>query len=143
MSQYVNFFIRHNNAFLTIADYSRSSALYGVMQDAPYEKLREYSYEELQLKINELNTSKAAYRKQIDYYNNHINLICEMDNSIEDKLETITSIDEVIKEIQQEIDTIDRQAIELDFIANLVYQGYRIYAGVEVGEPTLQDIVEK
>lgn len=143
MSQYVNFFIRHGNDLLSIADYSRSSALYGVMQDAPYEKLREYSYEELQLKISELNTSKTAYLKQIDYCNNHISLICEMDNSIEDKLDMITSVDETIKDIQQEVDAIDRQAIELDFIANLMYQGYFIYAGIEVGEPTLQDIVEK
>lgn len=143
MSQYVNFFIRHGNDFLTIADYSRSSALYGVMQDAPYEKLREYSYEELQLKIGELNTSKTAYLKQIKNYEKHITLICEMSNSVEDKLDMIASIDETIKEIQQEVDTIDRQVIELDFIADLVYQGYRIYAGIEVGEPTLQDIVEK
>lgn len=143
MSQYVNFFIRHDNILLPLADYSRSTSLYHIMNDAPYEKLREYSFEELQLKVNELNASKTAYRKQIDYYNNHIDLICEMDNSIEDKLETIISIDATIEEIQQEIDAIDRQAIELDFIANLIYQGYFIYAGIEVGEPTLQDIVEK
>lgn len=143
MSQYVNFFIRHDNILLPLADYSRSTSLYHIMNDAPYEKLREYSYEELQLKVNELNTSKTAYLKQIDCYNNHITLICEMDNSIEDKLDMITSVDETIKDIQQEIDAIDRQAIELDFIANLIYQGYFIYAGIEVGEPTLQDIVEK
>lgn len=143
MSQYVNFFIRHGNDLLSIADYSRSSALYGVMQDAPYEKLREYSYEELQLKINELNTSKTAYLKQITRYHQRIKVICEMNGPIADKLDMIASIDSDIEEIQQEADAIDRQMIELDFIANLVYQGYFIYAGIEVGEPTLQDIVEK
>lgn len=143
MSQYINFFIRHGNDLLSIADYSRSTTLYTVMQDAPYEKLREYSYEELQLKVNELNTSKTAYLKQITHYHQHIKIICEMDNAVEDKLDVIASIDNDIEEFQQEVDAIDRQAIELDFIANLMYQGYRIYAGIEVGEPTLQDIVEK
>lgn len=143
MSQYVNFFIRHGNDLLSIADYSRSSTLYGVMQDAPYEKLREYSYEELQLKISELNASKSAYLKQITHCHQRIKIICEMNDPIADKLDMVASIDNDIEEIQQEIDAIDRQAIELDFIANLMYQGYFIYAGIEVGEPTLQDIVEK
>lgn len=142
MSQYVNFFLRRNNNFFILADYSRSTALYQVMNDAPYEKMREYNYKELQLKISELNISKNALLKQIDHYNNRITLICKMDNSVEDKFDMIISIDETIKDIQQEIDAIDRQAIELDFIANLTYQDYRIYAGIEVGEPTIQDIIE-
>lgn len=135
MSQYVNFFIRYKDNLLPLADYSRSTSLYHIMNDAPYGKLREYSYKELQFKVGELRTSKAAYLETIDNYNNRITLICEMNDPLADKLDMIASIDETIKDIKQEVEAIDRQAIELDFIAELIYQDYRIYAGIEVEEP--------
>lgn len=141
MSQYVNFFIRHNDELLPIADYSRSSTIYQVMSDAPYGKIQGYSYKALQDKITELNEEKTEYIKQIRVYIHRIELICGMENnSVEEKEEAIQNYDIAIAGLKDEVAEIEKQAIELRFIANLTYE-YEVYAGVEVGEPKIEDII--
>lgn len=144
MSQYVNFFIRKGDDFISIADYSRNTEMYRVMSDAPYEKVREYSYNELQLKLTEFYTARTANLKEISKCQERIKMILDMkDNSVEEKCDAIASLNEAIDDVQQMNNAIDRQIIELDFIAELIYKDYRIYAGFEISDPTIQDIVER
>ena len=143
MSQYINFFIRIGDRFISIADYSRNTEMYNVMSDAPYEKVREYSYNELQLKLAKLYTAITANLKEISKWKERIKMVLDMkNNSIEEKSDAIAFLNETIDDIQQMNDAIDKQIIELDFIAELIYKDYRIYAGFEIGDPTIQDIVE-
>ena len=143
MSQYINFFIRIGDRFISIADYSRNTEMYNVMSDAPYEKVREYSYNELQLKLAKLYTAITANLKEISKWKERIKMVLDMkNNSIEEKSDAIAFLNETIDDIQQMNDAIDKQIIELDFIAELIYKDYHIYAGFEIGDPTIQDIVE-
>lgn len=140
MSQYVNFFLRKGDEFLPLADYSRSSPIYSVM-DAPYEKIREYNYHDLESKIlhlKEMKEDNAAVMAQIC---NRIRDVYHMENSVAEKMEYVSDYYSQVSDFEDDNKNLDRCMIELDFIANLIYMDYKIYAGVEIGEPTVEDIV--
>ena len=48
---------------------------------------------------------------------------------------------ELIDEYKEDIQTLDRYAHELDFIAEMTYDN-KVFAGVEISEPTEEDIIK-
>lgn len=57
MSQYLYFFARHEKEFAPIADYSRSTKVYGEV-NAPYEKIRKIDETELRVVAERLRAGK-------------------------------------------------------------------------------------
>lgn len=142
MSQYVNFFLRKGDEFLPLADYSRSSPIYSVM-DAPYEKIREYNYHDLESKILRLKEMREENEDIIARLCERINSVYCLNNSVNEKMEYVSDYLNQISDLEDDNKNLDRCMIELGFIANLIYMDYTIYAGVEIGKPTLVDIVKK
>ena len=141
MSQYVNFFLRRGDEFIPLKDYSRSSPIYSVM-NAPYEKIREYSYSDLESKILRLKEMKEENAAMITQIWERINSAYHLNNSVEEKMEYVNDYYSQISDLEDDNKNLDRCMIELDFIADLIYMDCTIYAGVEIGEPTLDDIVK-
>ena len=141
MSQYVNFFLRRGDEFIPLKDYSRSSPIYSVM-DAPYEKIQEYSYSDLEAKILALKKMKEDNAAAITRILERINSVYHLNNSVEEKMEYVNDYYSQISDFEDDNKNLDRCVIELEFIADLVYMDYTIYAGVEIGEPTLEDVVK-
>lgn len=141
MSQYVNFFLRRGDEFIPLKDYSRSSPIYSVM-NAPYEKIREYSYSDLESKILHLKEMKEDNAAAITRIWERINSVYHLNNSVEEKMEYVNDYYSQISDLEDDNKNLDRYMTELDFIANLIYMDYTIYAGVEIGEPTLEDVVK-
>lgn len=141
MSQYVNFFLRRDDEFIPLKDYSRSSPIYSVM-DAPYEKIREYRHEELESKILRLKEMKEENSMVIAQIRNRIKDVYHMNNSVAEKMEYVSDYYNQISDFEDDNKNLDRCMIELEFIADLVYMDCTIYAGVEIGEPTLEDVVK-
>lgn len=141
MSQYLYFFARHDKEFILIADYSRNTQVYSEV-DAPYEKIKKIDTAELRAIAERLRAGKNFAKSQIEATNRKLELlISSANNSLEEKLNVISSELEVIEEYKGDIRALDRYAIELDFIADMTYNN-DIFAGIEIGEPTEQDIVE-
>ena len=140
MSQYVNFFLRRGDEFIPLRDYSRSSPVYSVI-NAPYEKIREYSYSDLESKILRLKEMKEDNAAAITRIWERINSVYHLNNSVEEKMEYVNDYYSQISDLEDDNKNLDRCMIELDFIADLVYMDCTIYAGVEIGEPTVEDIV--
>lgn len=140
MSQYLYFFARHDKEFVLIADYSRSTQVYSEV-NAPYEKIRKIDETELRSVAERLRAGKNFAKSQIETLNRELELISSANNSLEEKLDAISSRLKLIEEYKGDIQALDRYAIELDLIADMTYNN-DIFAGVEIVDPTEQDIVE-
>ena len=138
MSQYVNFFARHDKEFVPIASYSRSTEAYKAV-NAPYESLREIKEDELREIAERLRIAKNFAKTQIDRENRKIKLIFSANNSLDDKLDAVEKIQETIKEYEEESSALAAFATEFIFMANMTYDN-TIYVGIEIDEPTEEDI---
>ena len=141
MSQYLNFFARHDKEFVPIADYSRNTVIYDEVV-APYEKLKKFNEQELDAITDRLQAGKEFAEAQIENINHKLELIFSANNSLEDKLDAAGEELEFIESYESDIRDYDRYIKEIRFIANMALDN-EIFAGIEVGEPTEQDIVEK
>ena len=140
MSQYLNFFARHDKDIVPIADYSRSTKVYSEV-NAPYEKIRAINETELRTIAERLRAGKNFAKTQIEAINRKLELISSANNSLEEKLDAINSELEVIEEYEDDIQALDRYATELDFIANMAYDN-NIFVGFEISDPTEKDIID-
>lgn len=140
MSQYLYFFARHDKEFILIADYSRSTQIYSEV-NAPYEKIRKIDETELRNVAERLRAGKIFAKTQIEAANRRLELISNVNNPLEEKLDAIDFGLEVIEEYEDDIQTLDRYAVELDFIANMACDN-DIFVGFEISCPTEKDIVD-
>ena len=139
MSQYLNFYVRHDKEFVPIADYSRSTKIYQAIQ-APYEQIRLITIQELEVVAEKMRTAKNSVKTQIEDINRKIDFISKTNNSLDEKLDAIESYLKIIEEYKEDIEILDKYAIELEFIADMGYEN-QIFVGVEIGSPTVNDII--
>ena len=139
MSQYLNFFIKKDK-FILIAEYSRSTQIYQEVK-APYEKIKKFSEQNLREIADRLRAGKKFDKTQIDLCKEKINIVGQMPDPIEDKLEIIQNYFNYIEEYEEDIAYLDKYANEIDFIANMT-DYCDIYAGIEISDPTEKDIID-
>ena len=157
MSSYINFFIRSEDKFLPLSDFSRSSEIYQRLHNnVPYEKLRALTYNELDSIEDDIIEDKRKYTNLISEYKKEIELIATFNNSAEEKLEAINSIESMIKDIEESISELNFAKGWFNSLCIILYsardytdENYNhlvdadkyIYAGVETPcVPTLEDI---
>ena len=88
-----------------------------------------------------LRAGKIFAKTQIEAANRRLELISNANNPLEEKLDAIDFGLEVIEEYEDDIQTLDRYAVELDFIANMACDN-DIFVGFEISCPTEKDIVD-
>ena len=159
MSSYINFFIRSDDKFLPLSDFSRSSEIYQRLNNnVPYEKLRALTYNELNNIVNDIIEDTRKYNNRILKYKKEIELIATFNNSAEEKLEAIDSAESTIKDIEESISELnfaqgwfDSLCRIIDSASEYTDEDYNhlidaskyIYAGIETPlVPTLEDIKE-
>lgn len=138
MSQFAQFFLKHNGSYTNIAEFSRSNAIYQLVQHIfPYGQSMKVDTDTLidlrQMATEQIDGFKACIRK----YQDKITMIQSFNNSVEEKLEAIHNYDEAIEEYEQDI---NKYTFAEDFFLILEqmaeYSGNEIYAGIECGTPT-------
>lgn len=157
MSTYLNFYLRVNNNFIPLGDYSRScSVMYNVVNnDVPYEKIRAITSEDLKGYINKLTEAAGRIQKMKESDEKRIELIMNAANTpLEEKMEYVNEIqsnfmemDELIKEYSFAADTlrvflnmIDMFRYKDELYFDNDYNHY-IYAGIEA-RGNMESIVE-
>ena len=157
MSSYINFFIRIDDKFLPLSDFSRSSEIYQrLYNNVPYEKLRALTYNELDSIEDDIIEDKRKYTDLISEYKKEIELIATFNNSAEEKLEAINSTESMIKDIEESISELNYAqgwfnslCRIIDSASDYTDENYNhlidadkyIYAGVETPcVPTLKDV---
>lgn len=152
MSAYVDFFVRHGNDFIPLGDFSRNSIVYPTMIDCtnvPWEKIIPLTLDNLQTaqtRVHKHSTDALGY---IDTLKDRIEEVKGFNNSVEEKLEQIEVYRGEIAEWQQEAEEARYAENYFYFLADLIEAAHDgidannyIYAGIEIGRPTVEDIYE-
>jgi hypothetical protein len=141
MSQYLNIFLKSDGKFIPIRDYSRSTYLYDEFH-APYEKIREYKADELR-EIGACLESRANSSK--NYIQELKSLIALIPNfqgqEMEEKISAILDYKSQIEEEKEELKTLHFQISVCYFLASIAEDYVPVYAGVEIADPTDQDVI--
>ena len=141
MSQYLNIFLKSDGKFIPIGDYSRSTYLYDEF-NAPYGKICEYKAEGLREIGARLESRANNIKKYIQKLENLIALIPSFQGQeMEEKISAILDYKSQIEEEKEELKTLYFQSSVCYFLANIAEDYVPVYAGVEIADPTDQDVI--
>ena len=141
MSQYLNIFLKSDGKFIPIGDYSRSTYLYDEF-NAPYGKICEYKAEGLREIGARLESRANNIKKYIQKLENLIALIPSFQGQeMEEKISAILDYKSQIEEEKEELKTLYSQSSVCYFLANIAEDYVPVYAGVEIADPTDQDVI--
>ena len=141
MSQYLNIFLKSDGKFIPIKDYSRSTYLYDEF-NAPYGKICEYKAEGLREIGVRLESRANDTKKYIQKLENLIALIPSFQGQeMEEKISAILDYKSQIEEEKEELKTLYFQSSVCYFLTNIAEDYVPVYAGVEIADPTDQDVI--
>ena len=141
MSQYLTIFLKSDGKFIPIGDYSRSTYFYDEF-NAPYGKICEYKAEGLR-EIGACLESRANnIKKYIQKLESLIALIPSFQGQeMEEKISAILDYKSQIEEEKEELKILRSQTSVCYFLASIAEDYVPVYAGVEIADPTDQDII--
>ena len=151
MSAYIQFFVRNENTFMPISIYSRNNTVYQYFDEyTPWEKIRPVTRGLLNKIRDDINEDLAATQKRYDHAKEMKEWIATLNNSLEEKMEYIENTEEVLSECCEEIEQLTYAKHYLNFLNDVIesveyednidHKNY-LYVGIEVGNPTVDDIV--
>ena len=141
MSQYITIFLKSDGKFIPIKDYSRSTYLYDEFH-APYEKICEYKAESLREIGARLESRANDTKKYIQKLDSLIALIPNFQGQeMEEKISAILDYKSQIEEEKEELKALRSQTSVCYFLASVAEDYVPVYAGVEITDPTDQDVI--
>ena len=141
MSQYLNIFLKSDGKFIPIGDYSRSTYLYDEF-NAPYEKICEYKADGLREVGARLESRANDIKEYIQKLESLIALIPNFQGQeMEEKISAILDYKSQIEEEKEELKTLYSQSSVCYFLASIAEDYVPVYAGVEISDPTDQDVI--
>ena len=141
MSQYLNIFLKSDGKFIPIGDYSRSTYLYDEF-NAPYGKICGYKADELREVGARLESRANDIKEYIQKLEDLITLIPSFQgHEMEEKISAILDYKSQIEEEKEELKTLYFQSSVCYFLANIAEDYVPVYAGVEIADPTAQDVI--
>ena len=141
MSQYLNIFLKSDGKFIPIGDYSRSTYLYDEF-NAPYGKICEYKADELREVGARLERRANDIKEYIQKLEDLIALIPSFQgHEMEEKISAILDYKSQIEEEKEELKTLYFQSSVCYFLASIAEDYVPVYAGVEIADPTDQDVI--
>ena len=141
MSQYLNIFLKSDGKFIPIGDYSRSTYLYDEF-NAPYGKICEYKANGLREIGARLERRANDIKEYIQKLESLIALIPNFQGQeMEEKISAILDYKSQIEEEKEELKTLYSQSSVCYFLASIAEDYVPVYAGVEIADPTDQDVI--
>lgn len=153
MSAYIQFFIRNENTFMPISVYSRNNSVYRYFDEyTPWEKIKPVTRGLLNKIRDDINEDLAAIQKRYDYAKEMKEWIATLNNSLEEKMEYIENTEEVLSDCCEAIEELTYTKHYLSFLDDVIesveyednidHKNY-LYVGIEVENPTVDDIVRQ
>ena len=152
MSAYMDFFVRHGDDFIPLGDFSRNSIVYPTMiycANVPYGKIIPLTLDNLHAAQTHVHKHSINAIKHIHTLKKRIEDVKGFNNSLEEKLEQIEEYKGEIEEWRQEAEEARYAENYFYFLMDLIEAAHNdidtnkyIYAGIEIGRPTIEDIYE-
>ena len=151
MSAYIQFFIRNDEAFMPIGIYCRVNKIYHYFDEyTPWEKIKPVTRPLLNKIRDDVNEDILYLQERCDRAKEMKEYIAGMNNSVEEKMERIENIEEALGDYHEELEEVEYVKTYLNFLDNIIesveyeehidHKNY-LYVGIEVGNPTVDDIV--
>lgn len=153
MSVYIDFFIRRGDDFIPLSDYSRNSIIYKIANSyAMWEKVNPLSKAGIEQMITEAERQQRAYQESIVEVKAKIAQLKDLSCTWNEALEYLDEYEEAIQEYEQDIKEARYAKHFFGFLIDIIetveyadkkeydYNNY-IYVGIEIGHPTVKDIV--
>lgn len=151
MSAYIQFFIRNEDAFMPIGIYIRGSKIYEYFDDyTPWEKIKHVTRPLLDKIRDNVNDDILYYQKRYDHAKEMKEYVAGMNNSMDEKMEWVENIEATLGDCCEEIEKAECVKHYLNFLDDIIdsveyeehidHKNY-LYVGIEVGNPTVDDIV--
>ena len=151
MSACKYFFIKSNtNEFLPIGEFNRGTEVYRYCC-APYEKIKPLTIDNLNQIICDIEQGIECVKRGIQADKDERELVVKMNNSVNEKMETLLEIGRSIEENTNYLDDLKWACNYFAFLINIIdYAKFNnnydidnyIYVGEEIPEPIVDDIVE-
>lgn len=134
MSQYTNFFLKGEDKFYSLGDWSRNSCVAQIANPylpCKYDVAKPCSDLLLVEMEREAGEKARYYREKIKEYQKKIELVSKFDNSVEEKLSAINEYEEIIAGLNEEQAGYERASSYFGFLISLENE---VYAGIECAE---------
>lgn len=152
MSQYLEIYVKSKEDNFTYLDaFSRNTAMYRLFNEdlgAPYGKVRKMTKARLQEGLEIASGYLQGFTDRKKKHEDTLQLVSSFNNSVDEKMEAIYELQEYLEEYDESI-------VEMEWVTNYLrvllsmtesisYEGSKtgLYYGIEVGTPTLEDVVE-
>ena len=151
MSAYIQFFVRNGEAFMPISVYSRNNAIYQYFDEyIPWGKIKVVTRPLLDKIRDDVNDDILSFQKRYDRAKEMKEYVAGMNNSMDEKLGWIENIESTLDDCTKEMEEAKYVKHYLNFLDDIIesveyeehidYKNY-LYVGIEVGSPTVEDIV--
>lgn len=144
MSSYIYFYVRKEDTFIPIGEFSRNNEIYQVFNeynDAPYEKIVEAKFSSPIANLEEKKIKyQAAIMREVQAIEDLKTINAPLDEITEriwERRNSIESLREDIKEIDW---TINRLKFYRDI--NDDYYGVKVYVGIESGDSVTKEDID-
>ena len=129
MSQYLNFYIKSDNKFLPLFSYSRNSAIYEYANEyAPYDDGKIITSSIINSILNDIKYEEESYTPTLERIAEKKQLICQMNNSVDDKMQAIFDCNSELNEVNEIKDGLNQARIFYEFLddilSNIEYDRY-------------------
>lgn len=155
MSTYCNYFLRHNDTFLPIGDYSSCNPHCYLIKDVvPYGKMIPLTEDILSKLLDKCDLKVKENNKELEQLQEQKEYIMQANNSLNDKMHYIFDLSKQMAELDTDNDMLQYAHSFFVFLYNIidsadVYKNEKldvdvdnyVYAGIEVPmHPTINDI---
>lgn len=151
MSAYIQFFIRHDDAFMPIGVYCRNSKVYQYFDEyTPWEKIKPITRPLLNKIRDDVNDDILYFQKRYDRAKEMKEYVAGMNNSMDEKMEWIENIEATLGDCCEEIEQAEYVKHYLSFLDDIIesaeyeehidHKNY-LYVGIENSNPSVDDIV--
>jgi len=121
MSQYINFYLRVNDKFVSLGSFSSHNAVYTALSDrVPYEKITAINKGILNAGIVELDREKEINNKFLKKNAERVALVADCKNSISEKMEEIDGLIREKDELEMENRRMDRAITYFEFLKDII-----------------------
>ena len=141
MSAYIQFFVRNENAFMPIDYFDEYT---------PWGKIKVVTRPLLNKIRDDVNEDILYYQKRYDHAKEMKEYVATMNNSMDEKLGWIDNIETTLGDCCEEIEKAEYVKHYLTFLDDVIgsveygehidHNSY-LYVGIEIGSPTVDDIV--
>lgn len=121
MSQYINFYLRVNDKFVSLGSFSSHNAVYTALSDrVPYEKITAINKDILDAGIAELDKEKEINNTYLKKNAETMALVATFNNSVSEKMEEIDSLSHEKVELEIENRQIDVAIVYFAFLKDII-----------------------